>query len=243
MLNVCAGPDDRDQYSLPAEKVDYVKALTGSLSGLRVAWTADLGFIKAIDPEVKTICEKAAKHFREFGCRVEEVKPNWPSPQDAWEATFGGSLATRLAPYLAERRADLEPGLAAIIDNALTWGPTRYVQAWFDRLAWNEHVQRLLQKYALLLTPTLPCQPFAIGLEHPQEIDGTPVGRYEWIPFTFPFNLTGNPAASVPCGFTQDNLPVGLQIVGRRFDDVTVLRASAAFQQAYPWADKKPLVS
>ncbi|MBI3300460.1 MAG: amidase [Deltaproteobacteria bacterium] len=240
LLTVCAGPDHRDQYSLPAEKMDYVKALRGSLKGLRVAWTADLGFTKAIDPEVKAACEKAAKRFREFGCRVEEVKPNWPSPQEAWEVIFSGSLATRLAPSLADRRADLEPGLAALIDRALTWGPTRYIQAWFDRLAWNEPVQRLFEKYALLLTPTLPCRPFAVGLDHPTEVAGTPVDRYEWIPFTFPFNLTGNPAASVPCGFTADGLPVGLQTVGRRFDDLTVLRASAACEQARPWvADRK----
>jgi len=240
MLNVCAGPDDRDQYSLPAEKVDYVKALKGSLQGQRVAWAADLGFSKAIDPEVKAVCEKAAKRFREFGCRVEEVKPNWPSPQEDWEITFSGSLATRLAPALADRRADLEPGLATIIDTALSWGPTKYIQAWFDRLAWNEHVQRLFEKYTLLLTPTLPCRPFAAELDHPPEIAGTPVERYEWIPFTFPFNLTGNPAASAPCGFTTEGLPIGLQIVGQRFDDATVLRASAAFEQAHPWVEKKP---
>jgi aspartyl-tRNA(Asn)/glutamyl-tRNA(Gln) amidotransferase subunit A len=244
MLTVCSGPDDRDQYSLPAEKnVDYVKALRGSLTGLRVAWAADLGFVKAIDPEIKTIYEKAAKRFHDFGCRVEEVTPNWPSPQEAWEVTFGGSFATRLAPYLSDRRADLEPGLVAIIEQAVTWPATRYVQAWFDRLAWNLHVQKLLTKYTLLLTPTLPCRPFAVGLEHPPDIAGTPVGRYDWIPFTFPFNLTGNPAASVPCGFTADGLPVGLQIVGRRFDDALVLRASAACEESHPWADKKPVVS
>ncbi|HEV8718165.1 MAG TPA: amidase [Candidatus Binatia bacterium] len=240
MLKVCAGPDDRDQYSLPGEKVDYLKALKDSLKGLRVAWAADLGFTKALDPEVRAVCEKAAKRFREFGCRVEEVEPHWPSPQEAWGVTFSGSLATRLAPYLADRRADIEPGLVALIDRALTWEPTHYIQAWFDRLAWNEHVQRLFEKYTLLLTPTLPCRPFAAELDHPPEIADIPVGRYEWIPFTFPFNLTGNPAASVPCGFTAGGLPIGLQIVGRRFDDITVLRASARFEQISPWAAKKP---
>ena len=244
MLTVCSGPDHRDQYSLPAEKrVDYGKALSGPLTGLRVAWAADLGFTKAIDPEVRTVCEKAAKRFREFGCRVEVVTPNWPSPQEAWEVTFSGSLAARLVSYLPAHRADLEPGLVAIVEGAMTWSATQYVQAWFDRLAWNLHVQQLLEKYALLLTPTLPCRPFAAELDHPPEIAGTPVGRYEWIPLTYPFNLTGNPAASVPCGFTEDGLPIGLQIVGRRFDDGTVLRASAASEEACPWADKKPPVS
>jgi aspartyl-tRNA(Asn)/glutamyl-tRNA(Gln) amidotransferase subunit A len=157
--------------------------------------------------------------------------------------TFGGSLATRLAPYLPDRRADLESGLVEIVERAAAWPATKYVQAWFDRLAWNLPVQQLFEKYTLLLTPTLPCRPFAAERDHPGEIAGTPVGRYEWIPYTFPFNLTGNPAASIPCGFTTDGLPIGLQIVGRRFDEVTVLRASAAFEEAYPWAEHKPPVS
>lgn len=244
MLTVCSGPDARDQYSLPAEKnMDYVKALKGSLKGVRVAWAADLGFTKALDPEVRTICERAAKRFREFGCRVEEITPNWPSPQGPWEIMFGASLATRLASYVPERAADLEPGLVEIINSALTWPATHYVQAWFDRLAWNLHVQQLFEKYTLLLTPTLPCQPFAAELDNPPEIASITIGRYDWLPFTFPFNLTGNPAASVPCGFTKDELPVGLQIVGRRFDDATVLQASAAFEAAYPWAERKPPMS
>jgi len=241
MLTICSGPDDRDQYSLPAEKnVDYVKLLNGSLKGLRVAWAADLGFTPALDSEVKILCEKAVKRFRGLGCRVDEITPHWPSPREAWEVTFSGSFATRLAPYSTDRRADLEPGLVEIIEQAKTWPATRYVQAWFDRLAWNLHVQKLFEKYDLLLTPTLPCRPFAVGLEHPPDIVGTPVGRYDWIPYTYPFNLTGNPAASVPCGFTADGFPIGLQIVGRRFADALVLRVSAAFEEASPWAEKKP---
>ena len=241
MVTVCSGPDDRDQYSLPAERNgDYVKLLKGSLKKLRVAWTANLGFTPALDPEIQTLCEKAVRRFRGLGCRVDEIVPNWPSPQEAWEVTFSGSFATRLAPYIADRRADLEPGLAEIIDQAKTWPATRYVQAWFDRLAWNLHVQKLFEKYDLLLTPTLPCRPFAVNLEHPPDIAGTLVNRYDWIPYTYPFNLTGNPAASVPCGFTTDSLPVGLQIVGRRFADALVLRASAAFEEACPWAEKRP---
>ena len=102
------------------------------------------------------------------------------------------------------------------------------------------HPRRLFEKYDLLLTPTIACPPFAIGLDNPTEIAGKPVPPYAWIPFTFPFNMTGQPAASVPCGFTKDGLPVGLQIVGRRFDDATVLRASAAFERVRPWARYRP---
>jgi len=240
MMNAAAGLDERDAFSAPAPRVDYVKALRQGIKGLRAAWSSTLGFGRIVDPEVRASCEKAARRFRELGCRVEEVDLGWPSPKDAWEAIFCGGIAARLAPSLGERRADIDAGLAAIIDQALTWGPTRYVQAWFDRLAWNEHPRRLFEKYDLLLTPTIACAPFKVGLDNPTEIAGTPVEPYDWIPFTFPFNMTGHPGASVPCGVTSDKLPVGLQIVGRRFEDAAVLRAAAAFEQLQPWAHAKP---
>jgi aspartyl-tRNA(Asn)/glutamyl-tRNA(Gln) amidotransferase subunit A len=240
MMNVCAGPDSRDPSSLPAERVDYVKALKGSLKGLRVAWVPDPGYAKLVDPEVAAVCARAAKRFREMGCRVEEVNPRWPSPKQPWKAIFCGGVAARLAPYLRERRPDIDQGLAALIDETLSWGPTTYVQAWFDRMAWWEHPRRLFETYDIMLTPTVACPPFKIGLDNPSEIAGRPAEPYGWIPFTYPFNMTGQPACSVPAGFTADKLPVGLQIVGRRFDDATVLRAAAAFEKAQPWHHLKP---
>jgi Asp-tRNA(Asn)/Glu-tRNA(Gln) amidotransferase A subunit family amidase len=239
MLTVCAGPDERDQYSLPGPRVDYVKALRGSLKGLRVAYTDDLGFVDAVDPEVRAVCAKAARGFRELGCRLEEVRPGWPSPREAWGEIFCGGIAARMAPYL-DRRGDIEPGLSRIIETALKNPPTKYVQGWFDRLAWWQHPRAFFETYDLLLTPTIACPPFAVGLDNPTQIAGKSAEAYAWIPFTYPFNLTGQPASSVPCGFTKDGLPIGLQIVGRRFDDVTVLRASAAFERARPWVRHRP---
>ena len=241
MLNVCAGPDERDQYSLPSERVDYVKALGGSLKGWRVAWTDDLGFADCVDPEVSAVCARAARAFRDLGCRVEEVQPGWPSPKEAWYEVFCGGIAARLAPYL-DRRGEIDAGLVRIIETTLRNGPTKYVQAWFDRLAWWQHPRAFFEKYDLLLTPTIACPPFPVGLDNPTEIAGRPVGAYAWIPFTYPFNLTGQPAASVPAGFTASGLPVGLQIVGRRFADAAVLRASAAFERLRPWAQHRPPV-
>jgi aspartyl-tRNA(Asn)/glutamyl-tRNA(Gln) amidotransferase subunit A len=239
MLNACAGPDERDQSSLPAERVDYVKALRRSLAGWRLAWSDDLGFADCVDPEVAAVCARAARAFRELGARVEEVTPRWPSPFEAWSEIFGGGIAARLAPYL-DRRAEIEPGLVKIIESTLRNPPTKYVQAWFDRLAWWQHPRAFFEKYDLLLTPTIACPPFKVGLDNPTEIAGRPVVPYAWIPFTYPFNMTGQPAASVPCGFTADGLPVGLQIVGRRFADVAVLQAAAAFERLRPWAHRRP---
>ncbi len=240
MMNVCAGGDDRDQYSLPADGTDYVKAIAGGIKGLRVAYSDDLGFAEALDPEMRATCAKAARVFRELGGRVEAVNPAWPSPMDCFVRTFAAGLAVRLAPYLPERRSEIDPGLLPIVERALAQGPIDYIQAWLERLAWWAHPRALFEKYDLLVTPTVASPPFAVGLDTPPDVAGTRVSFYGWLPYTFPFNLTGQPAASVPCGFTRDGLPIGLQIVGRRYVDATVLRACAAFERARPWADRRP---
>jgi Asp-tRNA(Asn)/Glu-tRNA(Gln) amidotransferase A subunit family amidase len=246
MLNACAGPDERDQYSLPGSGVDYVKALGAGpkglgagVKGLRVAYSDTLGYAPAVDPEVRSATAKAALVFRELGCRVDTVDPGWPSPYECWRTTFFGGIATRLAPYL-DQSDQIDPGLLRIVEEALAYPPTKYVQAWFDRLAWWQHARAFFETYDLLLTSTVACPAFALGLEYPTEIGGMPVSREAASAFTFPFNMTGQPAASVPCGFTGDGLPIGLQIVGRRYEDVTVLRASAAFERARPWAQYRP---
>jgi len=241
MMNVCAGPDPRDQYSLPADGVDHLKALKGSLKGLRVAYSDTLGFAPAVDPQVRAATRSAAGEFRKLGCRVEFVDPAWPSPYVCWRTIFLGGIAARLVPY-RERRDEIDAGLRAIIEEALALSPTAYVEAWFERNAWAEHTRRFFERYDLLLTPTVATAAFEHGILYPDMIDGKPVSREASSAFTFPFNMTGEPAASIPCGFTRDGLPIGLQIVGRRFEDATVLRACAAFESARPWADKRPAV-
>ncbi len=239
-LQVAAGPDLHDQYSLPHSGVDYLKNLRGSLKGWRVAWSDDLGFTKALDPEVRSICARAARRFRDFGCRVDTVKPEWSNPQRAWEGLFCGGIAARLEGALRKTRASIDPGLVKLIEKSQEWKRGHYIDSWFKRLDWNTGVQQFFEKYTLLLTPTLPCPPFPVGREHVRLINGTRLAPYEWLSFTFPFNLTGNPAVSIPCGFTKSGLPVGLQIVGRRFADEDVLRASAALESTCPWSGKRP---
>jgi aspartyl-tRNA(Asn)/glutamyl-tRNA(Gln) amidotransferase subunit A len=240
-MDVCAGPDERDPGSLPPDGARYARALGGSLKGLRVAYTDDLGFAEVVDPEVSAVCARAAKAFRELGCRVDEVQPKWPSMMEAWEQIFCGGIAARMAPYLDQREL-IDPGLLRFVEATLKNPPTRYVQAWLDRLNWWQHPRLFFEKYDLLLTPTIACAPFRVGLDTPGTIAGRAVSFYGWIPFTPAFNLTGQPAASVPCGFTKDGLPIGLQIVGRRFADTLVLRASAAFERARPWRQHRPPV-
>jgi aspartyl-tRNA(Asn)/glutamyl-tRNA(Gln) amidotransferase subunit A len=101
-------------------------------------------------------------------------------------------------------------------------------------------MRRFMDRYDLLLTPTMPCPPFQAGLDQPEQSGRPSLSSLGWTPFTYPFNLTGQPAATVPAGFTSAGLPVGLQIVGRFHDDTTVLQASKAFESIRPWAQVWP---
>ncbi len=239
MLNAMAGPDEHDRQSLPASGVDYLAACDGGIAGLRVAWSADLGFM-TVDPEVRAIATAAARRFADLGCTVEEAHPGFADPRHAINVLFHGLLAGRYAAQLAEHRDLLDPALAEILARYRDLGVTEIMQAQTEREQLWQQTWPFFEKYDLLLTPTVACPPFGLNRFGPETIDGHPVEGWQWTAATYPFNLTGQPAATVPCGWTANGLPVGLQIVGRRSDEATVLRASAAFELVFPWADRVP---
>src|SRR2546429_7276348 len=161
MVNVCAGPDERDPYSLPAARVDHLKALRGGVKGLRVAYSDDLGFADAVDPEVRAVSAKAAVAFQELGCHVETVNPRWPSPRDCWEQTLCGGIATRMAPYI-DRREEIEPRLYPVIEATPPNPPPPYVQARVDRLPRGAHPPPLFATHQPLVTPPIPRPPLPL---------------------------------------------------------------------------------
>jgi aspartyl-tRNA(Asn)/glutamyl-tRNA(Gln) amidotransferase subunit A len=239
LLDVIAGGDDRDRRSLPREPGSYLEACDAGVAGLHVAWTPDLGYA-AVDPRVRALCETAAAEFESLGCHVEVVSPGWEDP----EAWFGTLIAAQFYAAWSDRLPDAEPLMDPTLVTLIRRGgavPARdYVRA-VDRIeAYWAEVRAFLERFDLLLMPTVAVPPFDAGARPPREVDGRSVSVLGWMPFTFPFNLTGQPAASVPAGFTDDGLPVGLQIVGRRHADATVLAAAAAFEAACPWSDRRP---
>jgi aspartyl-tRNA(Asn)/glutamyl-tRNA(Gln) amidotransferase subunit A len=159
-------------------------------------------------------------------------------PDPVWSPLFYGGIAARLHDLLPEWRDRMDPGLVQVVEEGSRISAVQLGKAGFARAAFTEEVRRFFSRYDLLLTPTLAVPPFAAGLERPP--DDRAGSRLAWVAFTYPFNLTGHPAATVPCGFTQDRLPIGLQIVGGRLADSTVLRAAAAFEAAAPWTDRRP---
>ena len=239
MLQAMAGPDDRDPLSFPAAGAGYLANLDAGVRGLRVAWSPTLGYA-TVHPEVRAAAETAARRFEDLGCRVELVEQVFEDPDPIWSPFFHGGIAGRLYGYLPEWRSRMDPGLVQVIEEGARLSMLDFGRAAFARAAFTERVRTFFLDYDLLLTPTLAEPPFAAGQEQPPERSGG--SRLAWVAFTYPFNLTGNPAATVPCGFTRDGLPIGLQIVGRRLGDATVLRASAAFEAAMPWAGRRPPV-
>jgi len=239
MLSVIAGPDPRDRRTLPAADFDWLEAASGELRPCRIAYSADFGYA-AVDPRVREIVTKAVGVFsRDLGCDVEEADPGWDDPYD----TFWGTVVNdtdlvgmrRMAAELGDR---MTPHLREML--AREWTAEDLTNAVVGRKALCNRMWRFMSRYDLLLTPTLAVPPFEVGIQGPDIIDGREVDPLYWLSFTFPLNLTGQPAATVPAGFTDDGLPVGLQIVGRHLDDALVLRASAAFEAASPWRDAWP---
>ena len=240
MLDVMAGPDDRDGHSLPADDGgSYLAACDAGIAGLHVGWSPDLGHAR-VDPEVEDLCSEAAERFESLGCHVEVVTPSWDDPEEICRAMMAAETSAAWGHAAAEGAERLDRSLVALLRYGGTIGIEPYQRAAHRREDFWGEVQRFLARFDLLITPTVAVPPFPVGKPGLNEINGRPVSPLGWIPFTFPFNLTGQPAATVPVGFTSSGLPVGLQIVGRRHGERAVLAASAALEAAMPWAARRP---
>lgn len=240
-LDVLAGPDERDPNSLPKDDVPggYLSTLDDGVRGLKVAYSPTLGYAW-VDPEVAALCADAARHFAASGATVEEIEIDWGNCYDVWSVFFYGGIAARVAGLPFETRDQMDPGLRLVVERGLKLTAVDYVNALVARNLFWQKVRPTFEKYDLLLTPALSVPPFAVGRDRPEMPRGPDGAELRWSPFTYPFNLTGQPAVSVPCGRTKADLPVGLQIVGRRWADVTVLRAARAWEQIQPWAERRP---
>ena len=240
LLDILAGPDERDRTSLPLSKASYLQACEGEIRGLKVAWSPDMGYEK-VDPRVREICEKAVKVFEEMGCLVEEAHPEIPCPDRIFQNILFSRMVVWLERELPENFCEkLDPMLAVFIPLMNAFSTRDIIKALFDAESLRDKMDVFFEKYDLLLTPVLPTPPYELGVGGPRKVAGERVPPLLPFCFTIPFNLTGQPAASIPAGFTEDGLPVGLQIAGRKYDEPTVLRASARFEEARPWSDRWP---
>jgi len=241
MLSIMAGPHEADPISLEAKPEDYVGELNKGIKGLKVAWSPDLGFVPFVDSQVAAITKAAAKAFEELGCNVEEIgDPGFGDTLETHGALWFGGLAGMLGDYLEEWEEQMDPLLVLWTKMGMQMTAANFVKAQIQRNELRDKVRRFFMQYDLLLTPNLPIVAFKAGVSSQEGLQDSPINYQNWSPFSAIFNLTQVPAASIPAGFTKEGLPVGLQIAGRRFADLTVLQASVAFEVIRPWADRRP---
>jgi len=243
MLDIMAGPDDGDLNSLPGPDMSYLEYSHGHIRGLNVAWSPTPGYGR-VEPQVLSVCETAARIFEELGCHLEEASPGLACP----DRIFQTILSSRLAPWMEDNlpkgfMEKLDPMVAVLIPPADKMTARDAVRAHFGPGRIWDTFGPFFQKYDLFLVPTMAAPAWSLDYFGPHRIAGEKVPGALYPFFTYPFNLTGQPAASVPAGFTSEGMPVGLQIVGRRHEDHKVLRAATCFEEARPWHDKWPDVA
>ena len=233
MLTVMAGPDIRDWYAGPELNIDYRNRLSDGIRGFRIAYSRTLGYAKA-DQKVVSVVDKAVEELAGLGAHVDEIEPNLDDPIEIMKPLWSVALALGLAPMTKDQRALIDPPILDLADPGFHLSALDYRRLEQARENFSRRMAVLLANYDLLVTPQLAIVAFAAGHEVPP---GSQMQRWwEWSPFTYPFNLTQQPAAAVPCGFTTSGLPVSMQIVGAKFSDALVLRAAHAYEIAHPFA-------
>ncbi len=238
MLNVLSQPDHRDHTALPYQGIDFTDGLDDGIAGLKVAFSPDLGYAQ-VDPEVAEIVADAVGAFAELGVTLERRDPGFENPKAIFKTHWWAGAAGAFAHLSDEDKAKLEPELAEIVADGQRLSILDYMRAMEGRTALCLQLREFFQEFDLLLTPSLAVPAFDVGLLQPPGSPADDTYWTDWTPFTFPFNLGQQPACSIPCGFTKDGLPVGLQIVGDNFREDLVLRAAKAFEKARPM-DRQP---
>lgn len=238
MMNELAKPDARDWHSLPYEKVDYTAKLGKGLKGMTFAYSATLGYV-SVDPEIAKLTQAAVKVLRSLGAKIVEVDPGFADPAPMFRTLWWSGARAALGALPPEKLALLEPALADVIEQSKLITVDDMLDANKQRGALGSQMRQFMLPYDALITPMMPIAAFEAGKLQPADPDNK--GKWvNWTPFSYPFNLTQQPAASVPCGFTKAGLPVGLQVVGPMFDDARVLRICAAYERAVDFATQKP---
>ena len=245
MLDVLAGEHDSDRYSLPNPNISYFEKINEQPNELKIGYSFDLGFAEAIDPEVEKSVFDAIKKFEDLGWPVEKAKIKIRNAESALLTIWTICLAYPLKPFLKQWQDKLDPDLVEGIKMGFNYSVQDFSKAEIQREEVFAEVCKVLKKYDVLITPTVSCTAFELGKSSPNEIAGESIEKkikdtIKWIPFTIPLNLSGHPAASIPCGWSSEGLPIGMQIVGKRFDELTVLQVSKLFEEIAPWQDKKP---
>jgi amidase len=243
LLSVMAGPDSRDPISLQEAPDRFAGSLDRDFKGCRIAWSRDLGQFP-VEAAVTDVIEKALPRLKEFGCEIEEAHPDFTGAAEIFQVLRAHSFAAGLANDLQKHRALMKDTVIWNIEQGLRLSGLDVARAQAGRGALYHRVQAFFDRYDFLLLPVSQVVPFPVELEWVHEIDGVKMETYiDWMKSCSFITLTGHPAMSVPCGFTPEGLPVGLQIVGPYRREFDVLQLAYAFEQATRVAERRPQIA
>jgi aspartyl-tRNA(Asn)/glutamyl-tRNA(Gln) amidotransferase subunit A len=233
MLSVIAAWDARDPYALPPAKRDFLSGLDGGVKGLRCAFSPTLGYAR-VDPEVARLVAAAVRVLESLGAHVEQADPGFASPRDTFWALWSASCARVAAGLSVDERAQLDPGLQVAAERGGKLSAVDLIAAEGERALLMQKTNAFLARYDVLLTPTVAVPALPVG----QDLNDAKTEEIwiDWTPFSYPFNMSRQPAANIPCGLTAAGLPVGLQAVAALDRDDVVLRVARAYEQAHPFA-------
>ena len=232
MMNVLKKPDARDWTALPPNATDYTLGLDDGIRGLRIAYSPTLGYASNVHPEIAAAVEAAVQQLQALGAHVEQVDPGFEDPLEITTGLWFLGAHTVWSGLTPEQQAVTDPDFCAEAALGAQLSASQVQQLNLRRGALGSHMRQFMQRYDLLVTPSVSIPAFEARPAGAVPMD--PVSMLGWTPFSYPFNLTQQPAISVPCGLTQSGLPMGLQIVGPMFGDALVLRAARAYESVRP---------
>ena len=232
MMNVLKEPDPRDWTALPPDNSDYTIGLNEGIRGLRIAWSPTLGYAKNVDVEIARACQRAVEDLHTLGAEVEAVDPGFEDPLEITTGLWFAGSWTLWNTLTPEQQRQTDPDFAAQAELGARLSVLDLQRLHLRRGALGSHMRQFMQRYDLLITPTVAVPAFeALPAGHGEM---NPVAMLGWTPFSYPFNLTQQPACTIPCGLTAAGLPIGLQFVGPMFADALVLRAARAYENLRP---------
>ena len=241
MLSVMAGFHDRDPISLPGNFSSLPEDIQRDYRGKRVAWSPDLGGLCPVEPEVVRICLAAVKKFEELGCVVEEASPDFQDIMEIIEGLRIVSSVTNYAHLLGIEEGIDNQFFKQFLNLSAKTPVTEVAAAERKRTALWLRMQAFFEKYDLLLCPTTSVPAFQADQLFPPVVARKNIeNRIESYLLTYAFSMAAVPAISIPAGWTENKLPVGLQIIGKRLSDKAVLQAAASIERIAPWADRRP---
>lgn len=240
MLDVMQGNHDADMYSIQKTVDSHFQLVDEKPKKLKIGYTLSLSFVKALDPEVREAVLNSVSKFEKFDWDVEEAVFKLRNADMQYSTLVSTGYAYDLKKHLKKWRDQMMPNLISFIEAGKTQTAMELEKADHHRRKVFEILYKVLQEYDILICPTTPIPAFDAEMKYPETIGGRSASVLTFIGFLYPFNITGLPAANIPCGWSSDGLPIGMQIVGKRFDELTILQVSKAFEEVAPWQDKRP---